>query len=85
MPSARLGLVVSKKGTPKAHRRNRVKRIIRETFRLNAGQLPAADIVIQVFGHIEDDKLPVLLKRQFSRLSEALNKKGPVDPDAEKK
>ena len=75
MRSARLGLVVPKKGTAKAHRRNRVKRIVRETFRLHAAELPAVDIVIQVFGHIEDDRLRELLLRQFDQLSKEFGRK----------
>ena len=66
MRSARLGLVVSKKGNPTAVRRNRIKRIVREQFRQYAHLLPAADIVIQVFGQLDDDQLEELLKSRFS-------------------
>lgn len=41
---SRLGLVISKKKINKAWQRNRIKRMIRESFRLHA--LPCCDIVI---------------------------------------
>ena len=46
MPGPRLGLVVGKKAVPTAVQRNRIKRIIRESFRLNQQAIHSADIVI---------------------------------------
>jgi len=43
---ARLGLSVSARTVGNAVNRNRIKRVIRTSFRLNAAQLPAVDIVI---------------------------------------
>lgn len=44
--TARLGLVVSKKNAKLAVQRNRIKRVARESFRLQRQQLPAIDIVL---------------------------------------
>lgn len=43
----RLGLAVARKAAASAAERNRIKRVVRERFRLNRGQLPAVDIVVQ--------------------------------------
>lgn len=42
----RLGLVISKKSARRAVDRNRIKRLTRESFRLQQHRLPAVDIVI---------------------------------------
>ena len=44
--SRRIGLVVAKKKVRRAHERNRVKRISRESFRLNQHRLLGLDIVV---------------------------------------
>jgi len=43
---ARLGLSVSARTVGNAVNRNRIKRVIRNSFRLNHTQLPAVDIVV---------------------------------------
>ena len=45
---ARLGLAIAKKVVPKASSRNQVKRVIRESFRINHVLLPELDIVVIV-------------------------------------
>lgn len=47
-PHARMGTAISKRAFRRAVQRNRVKRLIRESFRQVAGQLPAMDIVISI-------------------------------------
>ena len=44
LPHARLGLAISKKALAKAHERNRVKRLVRESFRVHT-DLPAMDCI----------------------------------------
>ncbi|MGP4123429.1 MAG: ribonuclease P protein component [Sodalis sp. (in: enterobacteria)] len=42
----RIGLTVSKKHVKRAHERNRIKRLSRESFRLHQHSLPAMDFVV---------------------------------------
>ncbi len=44
-PHARLGLLVSKKAMKRAVDRNRIKRLVRESFRAHVTQLKAVDII----------------------------------------
>lgn len=61
---ARLGLAIAKKKVLKAHDRNYIKRLFRESFRINS--LPAVDIVILA-------KINILNARQLINI-ESLNK-----------
>ncbi|WP_437608842.1 ribonuclease P protein component [Erwinia sp. V71] len=42
----RIGLTVAKKNVKRAHERNRIKRLTRESFRLRQHELPAMDFVV---------------------------------------
>lgn len=44
--SARLGLAISKKCARRAVERNRLKRIVRESFRCHCPTLPQVDVVV---------------------------------------
>lgn len=44
--TARLGLVIAKKHVRKAHDRNKIKRVSRETFRLQQHNLPPIDAIV---------------------------------------
>lgn len=45
-PSARLGLAISRRVSKRAVQRNRLKRLIRESFRHHLPLLPAVDILV---------------------------------------
>ncbi|SET13070.1 ribonuclease P protein component [Thorsellia anophelis DSM 18579] len=66
----RLGLTVAKKQIKRAHERNRVKRIVRESFRLIQHDLPAVDFVVIVKKPAEklsNDELRVILDKLWRR------------------
>lgn len=68
---ARLGLAIAKKIIPGATSRNRLKRLIRESFRLNQHRLPDVDIVIVVTSRSLYNNQVLLcdLDKQWSRLA----------------
>lgn len=77
LDNPRLGLTVGKKQIKRAHERNRVKRLVRESFRLKQHELPAMDFVVIVKKPAEklsNKELDLILDKLWHRLSRlALN------------
>ncbi|WP_286240648.1 ribonuclease P protein component [Neptuniibacter halophilus] len=73
----RLGFVISKKNIRKAVKRNHVRRIIRESFRLHQHDLPAVDMIILArpgLGDMENDAMHKLMRKCWSRMRKKSNK-----------
>ena len=73
---ARLGLTVSKRVDPRSVGRNRIRRVLRETFRLTRAQLPDGDYV--VLAKPEAKKISnAALRAEFADLLRRAAKRGP--------
>ena len=64
----RIGYSIPKRGTKLAFRRNRLKRLVKEAFRLNAHQLPKIDLIVLVQNESQDEVLSATLDAGFSKL-----------------
>ncbi|MFM2482385.1 ribonuclease P protein component [Celerinatantimonas sp. YJH-8] len=67
----RLGLAISKKSDKRAVARNRIKRHVRESFRLNQHLLPQVDIVViskPGVSKLEDAELNRMIEKSWRRL-----------------
>ncbi|WP_076714040.1 ribonuclease P protein component [Motiliproteus sp. MSK22-1] len=67
----RVGLVIAKKHIRLAVHRNRVKRVIRESFRLTSSRLPNLDIVVLArkgMGELDNRSLHQLANNSWTRL-----------------
>lgn len=76
----RLGLVIGKKNVRLAVQRNRVKRHIRESFRLKQHKLPGIDAIVLARSQLDqlsDEKLDDLLDKQWSRLCQQASRDTP--------
>lgn len=76
MQRPRLGLTVAKRHVKRANQRNRIKRVIRDSFRLNQHDLPPLDIVVLVRGGVLDmdnEQLRKLVEKLWRKLSRRFN------------
>ena len=72
----RLGLAIPKKHIKRAVGRNRIRRVVRESFRLNQHQLPAVDFVVIAkggSGEISKEELVKLLGKLWQRIVRRCN------------
>jgi ribonuclease P protein component len=70
--SARLGLAISRKCARRAVDRQRIKRLVRESFRQHRQGLAHVDIVVMcrpVVNEWDDDRIRTSLQRFWARLS----------------
>jgi len=70
---ARLGLAISRKAAPRAVDRNRLKRIVRETFRVRLAELPPMDIVVTARADarkLDNQRLREVLGRLWLQLAD---------------
>ncbi|WP_125718639.1 ribonuclease P protein component [Pseudoalteromonas rubra] len=70
----RLGLTVAKKRCKKACQRNRIKRLARESFRLNRHKLDNIDIVLMVKTGV-DEQTNEELSKQLAKLWRKVNER----------
>jgi len=59
-PQARLGLVIGKRFAPLSVTRSAIKRVLRESFRLQRETLPPADYVIRLHGKVPAGSLTAI-------------------------
>lgn len=72
----RLGLTVAKRYVKRANQRNRIKRIIRDSFRLNQHDIPHLDIVVLVRNGVmemENADINKLIEKLWRKLSRRYN------------
>ncbi len=75
LASARLGLIIAKKHISTAVQRNRIKRILRASFRLNQDLLVGIDIVILArgdLGLLDNKQLHILIQKLWLDLVKKL-------------
>jgi ribonuclease P protein component len=80
---ARLGMVIAKRLLPRAVDRNRVKRCIRETFRVQRAHLPACDFVVRLIARPSEGKEAADLARTLVRAGQRAMNKWPTSINTE--
>ena len=86
-PNSRLGIVVAKKKVRRAHERNRVKRLARESFRLHQQQLDQLDIVVMPKNGIDaipNAELHQQLQFAWQKLNRLAKKHSKIAPSPQK-
>lgn len=72
LPAPRLGLAIAAKTVGNSVRRNRVKRLIRESFRAHQHELPAVDVVVNARSAARDatnERLTESLEQHWRRVA----------------
>lgn len=75
---ARLGLVVAKKNIRLAVKRNRIKRVVRESFRLNLQSIQAIDVIFLArrgLDQLDGSEQNRILLESWQKLSRQIDKK----------
>tara|TARA_R110000772_G_scaffold96406_20_gene195026 strand:- start:5677 stop:6039 length:363 start_codon:yes stop_codon:yes gene_type:complete len=73
----RLGITIAKKRVKKAHDRNRIKRIVRESFRNHQQSLPNIDIVVvgkSGLDKLSNQELFLVLSKLWKKLAKRCEK-----------
>ncbi|AZZ95368.1 ribonuclease P protein component [Hahella sp. KA22] len=73
LPHPRVGLVIAKKNIKLATGRNRVRRLIREAFRLQQANLPSVDIVVlarKAVADMNNEEIFQCLTKLYSRIGQ---------------
>ncbi len=71
LENPRLGITIAKKKVKKAVQRNRIKRCVRESFRLVAHNLPNVDIIVvakQGVDSLDNKAIHQLLEKQWQKI-----------------
>lgn len=76
----RLGLSVPKRRVGRATRRNRLRRLVRETLRTRAGRLPPVDMVFVFLGGVKGrEKVPgAEIRAEVCRLADRIASRPPT-------